>query len=75
MLKISRNIGSTNLIVLDSTDKNKFSINEDLGGAYLEIVFNGIDEVVREIIFQILTTENFSFSDSKTHSLVKMAKK
>ncbi|MBS91594.1 MAG: AAA family ATPase [Rickettsiales bacterium] len=75
LLKISRNIGSTNLIVLDSTDKNEFSINEDLGGAYLEIVFTEIDEVVREIIFQILTTENFSFSDSKTHSLVKMAKK
>ncbi len=75
LLKVSRNIGSTSIIVLNESKENKFSINEDLGGAYLEIMFNGIDEVVKEIIFQILTTENFSFSDTKTHSLVKMAKK
>ena len=75
LLKISRSIGSTNVIVLDNEAKNKFSINEDLGGAYLEVTFNDIDEVVKEIIFQILTTESFSFSDSKTYALIKMAKK
>jgi len=74
-LKFSRNIGSTNVLVLNESLENNFSISEDLGGAYLEISCSEINEVIKEIIFQVLTDVNFSFSDSKTHSLIKIAKK
>ena len=74
LLKISRNIGSTNLIVLKSNEE-KYEIKKDLGGAFLEISCNKFDEVIIEIIFQIISSEKYSFSDKKTHALINLAKK
>ena len=54
LLKISRNIGSTNLIVLNS-DESKYEIKKDLGGAFLEISCTNVDEVIIEIVFQIIS--------------------
>ena len=74
LLKISRNIGSTNLIVLNSGE-SKYEIKKDLGGAFLEISCTNVDEVIIEIVFQIISSEKYSFSDKKTHALINMAKK
>ena len=74
ILKTSRKIGSTNIIVLDNSDV-KYSIFSDLGGAYLIISFSQFDEVINEIIFQVIESEKYSFSDPKTGNLIKLAKK
>ncbi len=74
LLKISRNVGSTNLIVLKS-DESKYEIKKDLGGAFLEISCTDVGDVIIEIIYQIISSEKYSFSDKKTHALINMAKK
>ena len=74
LLKISRNIGSTNIIVLDKCEK-MYSLFNELGGAYLVISYSELDKVITEIIFQVIETEKYSFSDPKTNSLISMAKK
>jgi len=74
LLKISREIGCTNLIVLNTTD-SPYNIESELGGAYLKISFNEINQVIKEIIFQIISLEKYSFSDKKTHGLINMARK
>jgi len=75
LLNISRNIGSTNLLVLNCSSENLYKIDTELGGAFTTITYNEMDEVVREIIFQIISSEKYSFSDKKTHALIAMAKK
>ena len=74
ILKISRKVGSTNIIILNNSDK-KYSVLSDLGGAYLILSFLELDEVVSEILFQIIESEKYSFSDTKTNCLINMAKK
>ena len=74
MQAISREIGCTNLIVLNTTD-SPYNIESELGGAYLKISFNEINQVIKEIIFQIISLEKYSFSDKKTHGLINMARK
>ena len=74
ILKISRKIGSTNIIILDNSDV-KYSIFSDLGGAYLIISFSQFDEVINEIIFQVIESEKYSFSDPKTENLINLAKR
>ena len=74
ILKISRIVGSTNVIILNNSDK-KYSVLSDLGGAYLILSFLELDEVVSEILFQIIESEKYSFSDTKTNCLISMAKK
>jgi two-component system response regulator FlrC len=74
ILKISRKVGSTNIIILNNSNK-KYSILSDLGGAYLILSFLELDEVVSEILFQIIESEKYSFSDTKTNCLISMAKK
>ena len=74
ILKISRKVGSTNIIILNNSDK-KYSILSDLGGAYLILSFLELDEVVSEILFQIIESEKYSFSDTKTNCLINMARK
>lgn len=46
-----------------------------MGGAYLTISYKDFDEVIAEIIYQTISSEKYSFSDPKTHSLVRMAEK
>ena len=74
VLKISRKIGSTNIIVLDNSNA-KYAILSELGGAYLEISFSQFDEVIYEVIFQVIESEKYSFSDPKTENLINLAKK
>ena len=74
VLKISRKIGSTNIIVLDNSNA-KYSMLSELGGAYLVISFSQFDEVINEVIFQVIESEKYSFSDPKTENLINLAKK
>ena len=74
ILKISRRIGSTNIVVLDNSDA-RYSILSELGGAYLVISFSQLDEVINEVIFQVIESQKYSFSDPKTESLINLAKK
>ena len=74
ILKTSRKIGSTHVIVIDNSDV-KYSIFSELGGAYLLISFSQFDNVIKEIIFQAIESEKYSFSDPKTENLINLAKK
>ncbi len=73
ILKIARNIGSTKLIVLNSS--KEYNIEKDMGGAYIKVSYKELDEVIKEIIFQMISTEKYSFSDRKTICLIKMVEK
>ena len=75
ILKIARNIGSTKLIVLDSTSDGNYDLKKEMGGAYIQISYKIMDEVIKEIIFQIISKEKYSFSDKKTLSLINMVEK
>ena len=46
-----------------------------MGGAYIKISYELTDEVIKEIIFQIISKEKYSFSDNKTISLINMVEK
>ena len=63
VLKISRKIGSTNIVVLDNSDA-KYSILSELGGAYLVISFSQFDEVINEVIFLTFTSLKDPFETS-----------
>ena len=75
ILKIARNIGSTKLIVLDSENDSSYDLKKEMGGAYIEISYKVMDEVIKEIIFQTISKEKYSFSDKKTLSLINMVEK
>ena len=75
ILKIARNIGCTKIIVLNSNNENGYTLSKDMGGAYIKLSFKIIDEVIKEIIFQTISTEKYSFSDKKTICLVNMVEK
>ncbi len=75
ILKIARNIGCKKLIVLDSNNKDGYVLRKEMGGTYINLSFSEIDEVIKEIIFQIISEEKYSFSDSKTLSLINMVDK
>ena len=75
ILKIARNIGSTKLIVLNSTSDGNYDLKKEMGGAYIQISYKIMDEVIKEIIFQIISKEKYSFSDKKTLSLINMVEK
>ena len=74
ILKIARNVGCTNILVLDKTNID-YEVQNDLGGAYVVISFKDLNDVMFEIIFQTLSDDKYSFSDPKTYSLIKMAEK
>ncbi len=74
VIKLSRNIGSTNIIIL-SQKSEQYKLFNELGGAYIEVSYSELDEVISEIIFQLIESEKYSFSDPKTNALIKMAKK
>ena len=74
ILKIARNVGCTNILVLDKTNID-YEVQNDLGGAYVVISFKDFNDVMFEIIFQTLSDDKYSFSDPKTYSLIKMAEK
>ena len=75
LLKIARNVGSTKVIVLNSESKEDFSIEEDMGGAYLQINYDLLDEVIKETVYQLISSEKYSFSDKKTKCLINMVEK
>ena len=75
ILKIARNIGSTKLIVLNSENNESYNLKKEMGGAYVQIAYKIMDEVIKEIIFQIISKEKYCFSDKKTLSLINMVEK
>ena len=75
LLKIARNIGSTKIIILHTYTTENYAIDSDMGGSFVNISFKEMDEVIKEIIFQEISTKKYSFSDSKTVSLIKIAEK
>ena len=75
LLKLARNIGSTKIIILNSDTTGNYSMERDMGGSFVNIGFKEMDEVIKEIIFQEISTKKYSFSDSKTVSLIKIAEK
>ena len=75
LLKLARNIGSTKIIILNSNTTENYSMDSDMGGSFVNISFKEMDEVIKEIIFQEISTKKYSFSDSKTVSLIKIAEK
>merc|ERR1711988_1506471 len=50
-------------------------LKKEMGGAYVQISFKLLDEVIKEIIFQIISKEKYSFSDKKTLALINMVEK
>ena len=75
LLKLARNIGSKKIIILNSDTTENYSMNSDMGGSFVNISFKEMDEVIKEIIYQEISTKKYSFSDSKTISLIKIAEK
>ena len=75
LLKLARNIGSKKIIILNCDTNKNYSIDSDMGGSFVNINFKEMDEVIKEIIFQEISTKKYSFSDSKTISLIKIAEK
>ena len=61
-------------MVLENSNVD-YSIISELGGAYLVISFSKFDEVIKEIIFQVIESEKYSFSDPKTEKPYKPSKK
>ena len=74
MLKISRNVGCTNILILNKSEED-YEMQNDLGGAYTIISSKNFNDVILEIIFQSLSDDKYSFSDPKTYALIKMAEK
>ena len=74
MLKISRNVGCTNILILNKSEEG-YEMQNDLGGAYTIISSQNFNDVILEIIFQSLSDDKYSFSDPKTYALIKMAEK
>ena len=75
LLKLARNIGSKKIIILNCDTNENYSIDSDMGGSFVNINFKEMDEVIKEIIFQEISTKKYSFSASKTISLIKIAEK
>ena len=75
LLKLARNIGSKKIIILNSDTTENYSMNSDMGGSFVNISFKEMDEVIKEIIYQEISAKKYSFSDSKTISLIKIAEK
>ena len=72
---MARNLGSNKLITLCSELNENFSIENEMGGSFVKINYSKLDDVVKEIIFQQIASQKYSFSDPKTISLIKMAEK
>ena len=60
---------------MDSTNDGSYDLKKEMGGAYIQISYKIMDEVIKEIIFQIISKEKYSFSDKKTLSLINMVEK
>ena len=75
LVKMARNLGSNKLITLCSELNENFSIENEMGGSFVKINYSKLDDVVKEIIFQQIASQKYSFSDPKTISLIKMAEK
>ena len=74
LIKISRKIGCSKIILIDNNSQ-KYKVNSDLGGAYSTYSFTQFDEAIYEIILNAVSDEKFSFSDPKTQALINLAKR
>ena len=74
LTNLGRNIGSSKIVIL-KTNSEKFEISEELGGSYVSINNIDFDECFNELLVNIISNQNFSYSDPKTHSLISLAKR
>ncbi len=75
LMKIARSLGSTKIIVLNPDNSDEYSMESEMGGSFIYINYSDFDDVIKEIIFQQISKQKYSFSDTKTISLIKMAEK
>ena len=75
LMKVARNFGSTKIIVLNPGNLEGYSMESEMGGSFVCINYSEFDDVIKEIVFQQISKQKYSFSDSKTISLIKMAEK
>ena len=75
LLKVARNIGSKKIIILNAKVDAAYNIENEMGGSYVTINFKELDAIIKEIVFQQISVQKYSFSDPKTISLIKMAEK
>lgn len=74
IIKFVRNIGCSKLIILEPNSKS-YLIESHLGESLLNICFDEINEFILELLINILSQQKFSFADSKTLSLISLAKR
>ncbi len=74
LLKVSRNIGCSKIMILE-TKTEFYKIDSELGGSYLKIFFDSFDESINELLLNMIANQKFSYSDPKTHSLINLVKK
>ena len=74
IIKIARKLSSSKAIVLQS-GIDDYSMISELGGSYLNISYPELDDCIKELILNISSKQKFSFSDPKTSSLIKLAKR
>lgn len=74
IIKIARKLSSSKAIVLQS-GIGDYSMISELGGSYLNISYPELDDCIKELILNISSKQKFSFSDPKTSSLIKLAKR
>ncbi|MAH78708.1 MAG: sigma-54-dependent Fis family transcriptional regulator [Rickettsiales bacterium TMED254] len=74
LLKVSRNIGCSKVMILE-TKSADYRIDSELGGSYLKLFFDSFDESINELLLNMIANQKFSYSDPKTHSLINLVKK
>ena len=74
LLKLSRNIGCSKIIIL-SSNSHEYKVETDLGGAYTKLFFRKFDESINELLLNNISDQKFSFADPKTHDLINLAKR
>ena len=74
LLKLSRNIGCSKIIIL-SSNSQEYNVETDLGGAYIKLFFRKFDESINELLLNNISDQKFSFADPKTHDLINLAKR
>tara|TARA_B100000242_G_scaffold290544_1_gene262122 strand:- start:417 stop:1583 length:1167 start_codon:yes stop_codon:yes gene_type:complete len=74
LIKFGRNIGCSKILILEP-NSDKYSIQSHLGESVLNISFKKINDFILELLINIISQQKFSFADSKTLTLIKLAKR
>ena len=74
LIKLSRNVGCSKIIILNSGNDHYF-VDSELGGSYLNLTFKNFNTSIYELLFNTVSKNKYSFSDPKTKSLLNLCKK